>query len=96
MQPELRRQRRLDRRENDREVLRLAASHDGVDGRLFDGAFGIVRRNSADDRLGGSCRACQHRQDAFGRRRDNGQPVAPSAVVARLDRIGRRGNADTP
>ena len=75
-------------RQNDREVFRLGAGHDGVHrhllDRVFPGGAELGRLHAADDlvRLAASVR--EHRAHALLRRRDDRQPVGPVVVEKEL------------
>ena len=87
MQREFWFERGLDRSQHDRQVFRLAACHDGVDGGFLHGASGQVRWDASDHFVGAPRGSLQHAQHADVRGRHDGQAVAPSALEAGFDRV---------
>ena len=80
VQVERRVEHRLERGDDDREVLRQAAGHDGVRRRLPHRHATAARRQVADQELGvGRLDDLEHRLDPLGRRRHDRQTVRPPA-----------------
>ena len=65
-QIEARFEHRFDRRHQDRQVLRPASGHDGIDGDLLDGCDAAARRHDSNDILGAPSRAPDHLATAWG------------------------------
>ena len=91
-------ERRLQRREQDGHVLRLAAREHGVDRRLLDRTRRVVRGDVTDDVLRCSRRAREHAQDPFRGRGDDWESVRPSALETHLGvvRVRRQLDATGP
>ena len=75
--------------EDDWEVFRLAAGHDGVGGNFADGYFAATFGQFPDDFVGGPIAGGEELLDALHGWRDNGQAVGPTQCIALLDGLDR-------
>ena len=81
---------RLDRREDDGQILGQAARHHRVDRHLLDGGGREVGRDDRDQLVGCARRAREHREHAALGRRHHGQAVGPAAREQRLGLVFER------
>ena len=86
---------RFHRGDDHREVLGLAAGHDGVDGDLLDGGRSEIGRHVGHYLGGRPRRAGEHPRDARLGRRHHRQAVGQALLVQKLERIevGRHAHA---
>ena len=89
-------QRRLGRRQHDRQIFRLAAGHHGVDRHLLDRAGLEVGRHEAQHFARIAGRAVEHGEHPRLGRRHHRQPVRPAAVVGGLDLVLQRRQRHPP
>ena len=75
---------RADGRDDDRHVVAPAARHDGVDRHVLRGHRDFAGRHGAHHVIGVEAGRGQEVGHELGRRGDDGEPVAPAAVVVVL------------
>ena len=80
--------------QHQRQVLRPAARHDGVDSHFLHGALDQVGRYDRDYLLRLTPRTLQHPPDTLWRRRDHGQAVCPAPLIYGLELVLEVGHLD--
>ena len=78
---------RLHRGQDDREGVRRAAGHDGIDGHLLHRRLTVVGRHHADEVLRIAAGGCKHVNHPLGCRGHHRQAVGESSVEQRLEGV---------